>query len=142
MDDKLDLTSATEVRPPSAPVHAGRFIERVGHQLTLTVLIVIGVFLVVALALLVVSEYQSAERWNRFVIQQSSDSLTRVVQGQTARALNVDTVAFRVIETERAAFRAFWREILQMVLLNALLPILTALLGYVFGSRSEEKTQP
>jgi hypothetical protein len=32
--------------------------------------------------------------------------------------------------------REFWMRLGQMMLLNLLLPVLTALLGYVFGSRS------
>lgn len=36
---------------------------------------------------------------------------------------------------ERTARRAFWMQIAQLVLINLLLPILTALLGYIFGTR-------
>ncbi len=32
-------------------------------------------------------------------------------------------------------FRKFWMDLVQMVLINALLPILTALLGYIFGTK-------
>jgi hypothetical protein len=35
----------------------------------------------------------------------------------------------------RQAFRSFWLQAAQLVLLNLLLPLLTALLGYIFGSR-------
>lgn len=36
---------------------------------------------------------------------------------------------------ERTARRAFWMQSAQLVLINLLLPILTALLGYIFGTR-------
>ena len=36
---------------------------------------------------------------------------------------------------ERTARRAYWMQIAQLVLINLLLPILTALLGYIFGTR-------
>ena len=36
---------------------------------------------------------------------------------------------------ERIARRAYWMQIAQLVLINLLLPILTALLGYIFGTR-------
>jgi hypothetical protein len=36
---------------------------------------------------------------------------------------------------EHEKLRDFWFKIFQMVLLNTLLPVLTAVLGYVFGSR-------
>ena len=35
---------------------------------------------------------------------------------------------------QRAAFRAFWLQMAQLILLNLLLPLLTALLGYIFGA--------
>jgi hypothetical protein len=37
------------------------------------------------------------------------------------------------------ASREFWIKLGQMILLNLLLPVLTALLGYVFASRSIQK---
>lgn len=37
------------------------------------------------------------------------------------------------------AFRAFWLQSAQLVLLNLLLPILTAFLGYVFGAQSRRE---
>jgi hypothetical protein len=36
----------------------------------------------------------------------------------------------------RQAFRSFWLQASQLVLLNLLLPLLTALLGYIFGSQA------
>jgi hypothetical protein len=35
---------------------------------------------------------------------------------------------------QRQAFRAFWLQVAQLVLLNLLLPLMTALLGYIFGT--------
>lgn len=51
-----------------------------------------------------------------------------------------DTVRFRLHAAEQTAFRDFWLKILQMVLLNVLLPVLTALLGYIFGTQSRATT--
>lgn len=51
-----------------------------------------------------------------------------------------DTVRFRLQAAEQTAFRDFWLKILQMVLLNVLLPVLTALLGYIFGTQSRAPT--
>lgn len=38
------------------------------------------------------------------------------------------------------AFRAFWTQAAGLILLNLLLPVLTALLGYIFGSRQGERS--
>jgi hypothetical protein len=43
------------------------------------------------------------------------------------------------ISNEAKSYRDFWRDTNQMILLNLLLPILTALLGYIFGSREDKK---
>jgi hypothetical protein len=39
----------------------------------------------------------------------------------------------------RQAERTFWLQVMQLVLLNLLLPTLTALLGYIFGSQQAER---
>jgi len=39
------------------------------------------------------------------------------------------------LETHQAAFHSFWVQMAQMVLLNLLLPLLTGLFGYIFGTR-------
>ena len=46
----------------------------------------------------------------------------------------------RQLAEERAAFRAFWLQIAQLILLNLLLPLLTALLGYIFGTSRAART--
>lgn len=45
-------------------------------------------------------------------------------------------------ETQQKAFYAFWIDLVQRVLLNALLPVLTALLGYIFGTQQNRTTGP
>ena len=39
------------------------------------------------------------------------------------------------ILTEKKEFRAFTLSLLQLVLINVMLPVLTALLGYIFGTK-------
>jgi hypothetical protein len=41
----------------------------------------------------------------------------------------------KTIESERQTFHAFWAQTAQLVLLNLLLPLLTGLFGYIFGTR-------
>ena len=42
---------------------------------------------------------------------------------------------------DRQAFRAFWLQMAQMILLNLFFPLLTALLGYIFGTQQAQKTE-
>lgn len=121
---RLDLENAQEVRPPSAPVAPLSGKEKAGVNLTWGVLAVIGLWLVGVLIFL----------WTREVALQQA--LPRSTEGTA-----VDTVSFRLIAGERAAFRAFWLEMVQMVLVNVLLPVLTALLGYVFGTQARRSDE-
>ncbi len=73
---------------------------------------------------------------------------TSVARSSTQKSANEKSIAARGCEldaettrailaqanAELVAFRAFALDILKTVLLNVLLPVLTALLGYVFGS--------
>lgn len=43
------------------------------------------------------------------------------------------------LEVQRKAFREFWLQFMQMILLNLLLPVLTAILGYIFGSKVSDQ---
>ncbi|HEY0302755.1 MAG TPA: hypothetical protein VGC36_15520, partial [Rhizomicrobium sp.] len=40
------------------------------------------------------------------------------------------------VDAQRDGFRAFWLQTLQIVLVNVLLPLLTALFGYIFGAQT------
>lgn len=100
--------------------------ERAGVQLTWGVLIAIVVILILALIFVWIHESQSNDAL-RAAIGAVADSTPRHLP---------DTTAFRLIQSERAEFRDFWLRLVQLVLLNLLLPVLTALLGYVFGTQS------
>jgi len=43
------------------------------------------------------------------------------------------------IAKDEETFQKFWTQTLQTVLQNVLLPVLTAILGYTFGSSQKEK---
>lgn len=47
----------------------------------------------------------------------------------------------RQIADAKQAQRAFWMQFSQMILLNLLLPVLTAILGYVFGASSTTNSE-
>lgn len=64
----------------------------------------------------------------------SPEDLARLAQlERTADALRQLAGA---LQEERQDFRTFARGLIDLVLLNVLLPVLTALLGYIFGTRS------
>jgi hypothetical protein len=42
-------------------------------------------------------------------------------------------------DEQRQAFRAFWLQVAQLILMNLFFPLLTALLGYIFGTQQARK---
>ena len=115
----VDVSTAREVKPANAPVGSpsplsGR--ERAGINLTWGVLGLMLVFL--AFALTVMSCHEA----------RADAAVGQMMQGAMDEAkLNAHVEA-------RAAFRTFWWELTKTILLNVLLPVLTGLLGYVFGT--------
>jgi hypothetical protein len=83
----------------------------------------ICIFLAVVLVILWSNESRSNELTEKLI--QASTDVTRL----------------QSVETHRAAFRTFWLEITKTILLNVLLPVLTALLGYVFGTTQTAATR-
>ena len=79
------------------------------------VLGLIAAFLIVVLIVLGINESQSRELVNALIKTSDLDTLKHV-------------------DMQRAEIRNFWLEVIDTVLVNVLLPVLTALLGYVFGT--------
>ncbi|HYE96725.1 MAG TPA: hypothetical protein VD962_10985 [Rubricoccaceae bacterium] len=65
------------------------------------------------------------------VAEPSAEELAQLEQ--TADAMRQMATA---LQEEREDFREFARGLIDLVLLNVLLPVLTALLGYIFGTRA------
>ena len=117
---KVDLSSAQPVSPTlgdKVEVSELRGLPKAGVDLAKRVLTIACVFVAIAVIWVGISEFGYAQ-WLHH-----------------PSALPPGTDAAVVIK-EQAAFREFWLKIFQVVLLNMLLPVLTAVLGYTFGSQS------
>lgn len=99
-----------EVSPIEVPVKDLPPLPRAGVKLAHWILIMIAGFVLVSVVWIGVTEFL----YLQWLAQHQND---------------VDAVI-----KEHGAFRDFWLKIFQMVLLNVLLPVLTAILGYTFGS--------
>jgi len=67
------------------------------------------------------------------------DTLAVLQQGASNAAVNAEklrtfTEFAKEVNEHRQTFRTFWLQLAQLILLNLLLPLLTALLGYIFGT--------
>lgn len=122
---KLDLSSATSatVRTPVVQL-TGK--EKAGVNLTWGMLVIISVFLFFMFLTILLSPDSTGllEEFKKSALP-GSDS-----------PVSFDTyVGF--VEQQRATRRAFELDIIDKVLVNVLLPVLTALLGYIFGTSTK-----
>jgi len=125
-----DIKNApTETPVEAPPVKPSPFrLERAGVDLAKFVLWMMAAFVLLMLVYMVYAEHQSD------VILTSTFTHFQ----STPADSNAFRLAVQQIETFQKSQRDFFHEILNMVLLNVLLPLLTALLGYVFGKQAGE----
>jgi hypothetical protein len=107
-----DSAKATE---PSLPV--------IGLQLSRFVLIIISGFILILVVLLFVKEFDASNNIQIPAVANIPDS---------TYSKKIELV--KLLQEEKKNYRDFVIQITQMVLLNLLLPVLTAILGYIFGS--------
>lgn len=130
-----NLVGATVDTPETAPVSDSRLLLTGGLSLTRWVLIILSLTLGVSLTGSILSErrYDTVlDGWTTKYYAATGDST--LAQSRLA--------ALQHIETQVAASRENSFKLLQLVVLNVLLPVLTALLGYVFGSRQGDGRDP
>ncbi len=102
--------------------------SRIGYHLARLVLLMISVFLVFLIIYVFINLSSSHSNIDYKSLTNLPDS-----------SLNKKLTIIKSIQAENKDSRDFVIQISQMVLLNILLPILTAILGYIFGSHSEAK---
>lgn len=113
---------------PGAPVTDPKF------KLTYLSLLLILIAIIGIGYLLVKTEFDGSNHLQT-IHQQFLQDTTNQVLSDSAYAYRL--AVFKTIQEEHKDFRTFFLSICQMVLLNLLLPILTAILGYRVGSKNE-----
>jgi len=128
----LAIRGATEVTPEGVPVSAKKLppLDQAGVDLAVRVLWMISVFVVITVVWVWWSEHLFFKHFSQL-------SGTMIQVGTNQPAVSKDIL--EPVIKARSDFREFWLKLFQMVLLNVLLPVLTALLGYVFGSRRTQE---
>ncbi len=135
---KFDLSRVQEdtAREPKVSRAPMSDREKAGVNLTWGVLVIIGSFLLIMISLTAVG---GPTPISELVEVQATD-----LNDPGAFELAVDQ-AVSALETQRQSRREFIIQLIDRVLVNVLLPVLTALLGYIFGtsdigrSRTEEE---
>ncbi len=119
LDVRRSVKEAEEAQPQKAPSD-GPLRTRAGIRLTWCVLIMMGAYVVIAYGYLLFSEWQ----------------ICKTLIGTTPTEHII-----RECETQRESLRKFWIQGVQTILVNVLLPLATALLGYVFGTQSQASSE-
>lgn len=103
------------VKEPSLPM--------IGFQLSKFVLWIISAFILLLVLFLFIKQFDASGSIK--VPEQAN-----IPDSTYGRKLEV----MRIIQEEKKNYRDFTLQIAQMILLNLLLPVLTAILGYIFAS--------
>lgn len=98
-------------------------ITKVGYRLALFILSIISASLVCLIILVGVKSFDV------------SDKITIPSTAVSDSTFSQQKEIIRSLQEEKENYRDFIIQLSQMILLNLLLPILTAVLGYIFGSR-------
>lgn len=130
---KLDLEAATEVTPPHIETTTP-WLQRAGVDLAKQVIRCIAVVAVLLLILIGIGEYSSQP--SEFAIIEKSLQQARSASGTEVDIHRVDSLLEKMKEVRRSA-RDFWKDLSQFLLGNVLLPVLTAILGYVFAKNND-----
>lgn len=111
-----------DVKEPSLPI--------IGYNLSSFVLIIISCFILFLTIYLFTKQFEASS-----LIQIPQEA--NISDSTYARKIEL----IRMIQEEKKNYREFIVQVSQMVLLNLLLPVLTAILGYIFASnRSSNNT--
>ncbi len=142
----LDLGLVTDASPDAAVQKSGVLmsgLQCAGVDLAHVVLGIIAVALVVLTALVMTSEIwptSDVTELHKLVLSIHGKSVGLPADHAALPAIRKDLQDLtRQIVDAKQAQRAFWMQFSQMVLLNLLLPVLTAILGYVFGANANKQ---
>lgn len=137
--EKVDLSQAIDVTPPEAPVAAPpAFITRAGVNLVKWLLVIISGFILLAFFSYGLEWHQVNKRMSAF--EQELKNLRKGEAEGAGIAAHLEK-AMDSVRIEQKELKAHWIKIIQLILLNVLLPVLTALLGYIFGTREGTRGQ-
>jgi hypothetical protein len=133
----LDTDSVREEPLPLVPL-SGRLepLASAGVNLTKWVLIILCVVLTLLIGAAFYQEKQFTDLLTASLRAESAPLVVKGGQPNGVTDMQGHREMLKAYEEVVDASREFWMKLGQMMLLNLLLPVLTALLGYVFGSRS------
>jgi hypothetical protein len=115
-----DVTSTGVKELPLAPL------PRAGFRLAKFILFIIAGYIAFLLLLFIFSSFDAAGSISSLAGKNTSDS-----------SFSQKVELFKMMQEEKKSYRDYMMQMSQMILLNLLLPVLSAILGYIFGSKEE-----
>ena len=115
----VNVSEEPDVKEPSLPM--------IGFYLSKFVLWIISGFIVLLVLYLFVKQFDASNEIKISSLDLASPNYDKKIQ------------AFKLLQEEKKNYRDFILQISQMILLNLLLPVLTAILGYIFGSNKTKE---
>jgi hypothetical protein len=128
------ISSAKPAEPTPAPVSKLQPITKAGVSLAKWLLVMISVFIGVAILTYLLEEISFNQRISAVEDRTQQLLLDKDFSTQNQSYVVLVDMKEQII-SERRNFQDFWKNTVQIILLNVLLPVLTALLGYIFGSK-------
>lgn len=128
----IDLTKAKEAKPEeydNSFSKAPTFLSQAGFKLAKITLLIISGVILFAMVFIVVKQFSADSAFGELSRLPATDDAT------FERKLQL----YKLAQEEAKNYRDFIVQFLQMILLNLLLPILTAILGYIFGTSGNTK---
>lgn len=109
---------STDVRElPLAPL------PRAGFRLAKFILFIISGYIFFLIVLLIFTSFDATSNISSYIGKGPDSLLTHQME------------VVKIMQEEKKSYRDYIMQISQMVLLNLLLPVLSAVLGYIFGSK-------
>ena len=102
-------------------------LPRAGFRLAQFILVIISGYIVFLIVLFIFTSFDAASAISSYSTNKTDSSFKPSLE------------LIKVMQEEKKSYREYVMQTSQMVLLNLLLPILTAILGYMFGSREEHR---
>ncbi len=136
---KLDLSQVRQVEPSPIRQLPMPHLQKQGVRLAWGVLGTIGLFGIILLICVAVNEFGRPSRDIETAIAMAQQSLAHCsTQPCTPESIQKVTDLMTKIAESKRASRDFWTSFSQFILLNLLLPVLTSILGYVFGTTRKD----
>lgn len=128
------ISSAKSAEPAPAPVSELQPITKAGVTLVKWLLVMISAFIGVAILVYLLEDISINQRISTIENQTQQLLLDKNFSTENNQYALLNEMKEQII-SERRDFQDFWKNTVQIILLNVLLPVLTALLGYIFGSK-------